>query len=330
MKENDIRVDDNLGYRWSLYKKDQQRLLNKKKAFVSVPCPACGQKDSSLFYKRTGFFFEKCSVCDTVYVNPRPTIEMLIDHYRNSLAEKYFNEHIYSKTEQGRVEHLLKPRLKKIYTFCQKYNTNYGTILDVGAGYGTLCEIAKKDGKFERVIGVEPNPSPANICRSKGIEVLEDFIENVQAKAIADVVTSIENIEHVFDPKTFLVSIYNILRKNGLLVITTPNIKGFDLLTLKDKSDNTTAPDHLNYFHPKSMRFLLENCGFEVLEIKTPGKLDAELVRKKALAGVITLDDQPFLKRILLDEWQSYMESFQQWLSDNELSSHMWVVAKKK
>lgn len=330
MKESDIRVDDDLEYRWSLYKKDQDRLLEKRSDFVHVLCPACGKEDSSFFYERSGFNFEKCDLCETVYVNPRPTMEMLIDHYRNSLAEKYFNENIYAKTEQGRVDYLIKPRIEKIYSFCRKYNISRDTILDVGAGYGTFCEIAKDDGKFSTVIAVEPDPSPVAICRNKGIEVLEDFIENVHESEIADVVTSFENIEHVFNPSVFLDSIYSILKKNGLLVITTPNIKGFDLLTLKDKSDNTTAPDHLNYFHPKSISLLLENHGFEILEITTPGKLDAELVRKKAIEGVISLDDQPFLKRVLIDEWESFMDSFQNWLADNGLSSHMWVVARKK
>ena len=105
-----------------------------------------------------------------------------------------------------------------------------------------------------------------------------------------------------------------------MLFIATPNIKGFDLLVLKDKSDNTTAPDHLNYFHPKSISLLLGNAGFEILEIKTPGKLDAELVRNKAKEGVVSLDNQPFLKRILIDEGDTYMDSFQKWLSDNGLS----------
>lgn len=329
MKESDIRVDDNIEYRWSLYKKDQERLLRKKDDFVFVNCPACDGRSSTLFYERDGFAFEICSFCDTVYVNPRPTIELLIEHYKFSEAEKYYNENIYSITESGRIDHLVKPRLEKIYHYCQKFNVEFNTFLDVGAGFGTLCEIAVKDGKFKKVIAVEPDPSPANICRSKGIEVIEDIIENVEYKEIADVVTSIENIEHVFCPDLFLKKIYNILKNNGLLILSTPNIKGFDLTILKDKSDNTTAPDHLNYFHPVSLSLLLNDCGFEILEIQTPGKLDVELVRKKVLDGTISLSDQPFLQRVVIDEYEKYGNSFQEWLSNNKLSSHLWIIARK-
>jgi len=38
-------------------------------------------------------------------------------------------------------------------------------------------------------------------------------------------------------------------------------------------------------------------CGFEVLESLTPGQLDAELVRRKALSGELDLSADEFLKQ---------------------------------
>ena len=329
MKESEIRLNDNREYRPSLYRGDQQRLLQKLDHFVVIDCPACAGKDNTLFYERDGFTFEICSSCETVFVNPRPTMAMLFEHYRDSESEKYWNEIIYPKTEKGRIEHLIKPRLNKIYRLCEEFNVEFDTLLDIGAGYGTLCEIALNDGKFKRVIAVEPNPSPANICRGKNIEVIERFLETIEEEDLADVVTSIENIEHVFSPELFLNKISRILKKGGLLVISTPNIKGFDLLILKDKSDNTTAPDHLNYFHPDSISILLLDNGFELLKLATPGKLDVELVRKKHLEGAICINN-PFLRRIVIDEHEKYGGVFQKWLAEQGLSSHMLIVARKK
>jgi len=120
------------------------------------------------------------------------------------------------------------------------------------------------------------------------------------------------------------------LSSGGLLFFTTPNIKGFDLSMLKDKSDNVMVPEHLNYFHPKSISLLLENCGFEVLNIETPGKLDTQLVRKKILMENLPLGNNPFLRQVLIDDWKIYGESFQQWLVTNGLSSSMSIVARKK
>ena len=65
------------------------------------------------------------------------------------------------------------------------------------------------------------------------------------------------------------------------------------------------------------------------MEISTPGKLDVELVRNKVLEGRISLDENPFLKRVIVEDYEKLGASFQYWLANNGLSSHMWVVARK-
>jgi SAM-dependent methyltransferase len=200
--------------------------------------------------------------------------------------------------------------------------------VDVGAGFGTFGEEMKRVGFFDRVIAVEPAPGLAATCRSKGLEVIEEPIEKVTL-AKATVVTCFELIEHLFSPEQFLRACGRVLSKDGLLILTTPNIAGFDLRLLGAISENIDAPEHLNYYHPASLRRLLERCGFLVVEILTPGRLDAELVRKKALAGLVDLTNSPFLRRVLLDDWETLGGPFQDFLAEQGLSSHMWAVARK-
>jgi len=85
--------------------------------------------------------------------------------------------------------------------------------------------------------------------------------------------------------------------------------------------------EHVNLFNPQSLTSLLENVGFEVLHAHTPGRLDAEFVHDAAIRGEISLD--PFLQRVLVDEWETMGWPFQGFLAENGLSSHMWVVARK-
>ena len=118
------------------------------------------------------------------------------------------------------------------------------------------------------------------------------------------------------------------MARKGILVLTCPNFEGFDTLVLKELSD-TIDHEHLNYFNPRSISLLLRKIGFEIIEISTPGKLDAELVRKKALNKKINLDNQLFLKTILIDEWERLGAKFQNFISENLLSSHLWIVSQK-
>ncbi|MFH1843259.1 MAG: class I SAM-dependent methyltransferase, partial [bacterium] len=132
----------------------------------------------------------------------------------------------------------------------------------------------------------------------------------------------------LFDPLAFVTACRDQLTPGGLLVLTCPNGLGFDVATLGEVAD-TVTPEHLNYFNPQSLALLMQRGGLELLEVFTPGKLDAEIVRKKVLAGQFALDGQPFLQRVLFDEWEQLGEPFQRFLADNGLSSHQWLVARR-
>jgi len=67
----------------------------------------------------------------------------------------------------------------------------------------------------------------------------------------------------------------------------------------------------------------------QVIETLTPGKLDADIVRNMTLKEKIDLENNTFIKAISLDKWDKSGEAFQEFLSDNLMSGHMWAVAKK-
>ena len=41
-------------------------------------------------------------------------------------------------------------------------------------------------------------------------------------------------------------------------------------------------PHHLNFFNPDSIQLLLQRCGFAVVEIKTPGQLDMDILKNNS------------------------------------------------
>ena len=225
---------------------------------------------------------------------------------------------------------MFKPRVDKILEFCRKYNIKTESILEVGAGFGTFCEEMKSRNVFNQVIGVEPTPELANTCRQKGIEVIESPIEKVLlAKSQKfNAIVNFEVIEHLFNPRQFVEACRKSLLPGGLLVITCPNSKGFDFLTL-GKDCNSVDHEHLNYFNPKSISKLISKVGFKILEVITPGRLDAELVRNKINEGGLDISNQLFLRTILIDKWLELGSKFQDFLAENGLSSNMWVVARK-
>jgi SAM-dependent methyltransferase len=329
-KETDIRPDHLMKGQAERFAADLARLIERKSEFVEVSCPACGTDEAETAFHKYELRYVVCSSCETMYINPRPTPEILEMYYSTSENYAYWNNYIFPASEETRREKIFRPRAERVVEFCERYEIARGALLEVGAGFGTFCEEMGRLNFFKRLLAVEPTPDLAETCRKRGLEVIEKPVEQLQLKeGEVDVVVSFEAIEHMFSPENFVRQCARMLSEGGLLILTCPSVKGFDVVVLQSISD-TVDPEHLNYFHPASLSQLVESCGFEVLEVQTPGKLDAELVRKKALAGQFDLSAQPFLNQLLIDEWERVGAAFQQFLADNMLSSHMWLVAKKR
>lgn len=328
LTENDIRATSLVNEQKRLYLLDVADLLRQSGQFIAVACPACGVQEYDPVWSKYGMNFVGCRSCQTVFANPRPTPAILDAYYKTSRNSVYWNKYIFPNSEIARREKIIKPRVEFLRNLCGRYQVEPETLMDVGAGFGTFCEEVNKRHLFKHVIAVEPNPDLAASCRTRGLEVIDKKVEEVESSQAITVLTAFEVIEHLFSPQEFLSRCASYMKSGALIMLTCPNALGFDLSLLNELSD-VVDTEHLNYFNPDSLGLLLENCGFAVLEKRTPGALDAELVRKKILSGEFDVSRRPFLKRILLDEWTRLGEPFQQFLSENLLSTHMLLVGRK-
>jgi 2-polyprenyl-3-methyl-5-hydroxy-6-metoxy-1,4-benzoquinol methylase len=326
--ENDIRPADSMDGQKVAFLDDLGKLLAKYSEFVDVPCPACKSDGSKKAFEKYGLCYVQCNCCDTVYITPRPTEELLHNLYSRSTLYAYWNSHIFPASDTGRRRHIARPRVDNILRLCDSFRIGTGSLLEVGAGYGTFCEAVKERKLFETVIALEPTPALAATCMGKGIETVNQFFELYDPDKKFNVIAAFEVIEHLFSPESFVKKCCSLLDEKGLLVLTCPNVKGFDFKTLGHLCGNYDH-EHLNYFNPRSLSQLLLRCGFEIIDLATPGSLDAELVRSRIIDGGIDVSTQPFLKQVLIDEWDRVGKNFQQFIADNMLSSSLWIAAKK-
>lgn len=330
LREEEIRPNHLKKGQAERYAADVRRLLAHQSAFVEVPCPACGHGEVRTEFEKCGLIYVSCRNCGTLYVNPRPTPAILEEYYSTSENYAYWNKCIFPASETARREKIFRPRAERLLNLCREHGVPGGILLEVGAGFGTFCEEITRLAFFDKVIAVEPTPALAESCRHRGLTVIEKPIEHVQLDASSvDLIASFEVIEHLFAPRQFLESCCKTLKPQGILVLSCPNGQGFEVATLGPASD-TVDTEHLNYFNPNSLSGLVNSVGLDVVEVLTPGQLDAELVRTKAKDGVYDISLQPFLRRVLLEDWERLGEVFQKFLADNLLSSHMWLVARKQ
>ncbi len=330
LSEKELCPDALLAGQEAAFARDIERLKARRHEFVQVPCPACGAGDGVPAFEKFTFDYCRCPHCRTLFMSPRPAPQVMAAYYADSENYRFWAKHIFPASEDARREKIHRPRLARVLEYCATYGIPTGTLMEVGPGFGTFSALAAACGRFGKVMAVEPTPELAAACRERGVTVIERRVEDLQNQGLhVDVALAFEVIEHLFEPGRFLSAMAAQLSPGGLLVLTCPNGLGFDIELLGAASLAVDA-EHVNLFNPDSLGHLVTACGFEVLESSTPGRLDAEFVREAVLAGHFSLKDNPFLQRVLIDEWERLGHGFQTFLAENGLSSHMWLAARKR
>ena len=325
MKESDIRNRETFNEYIRLSELDIKKYFSEKDKYYSINCPACG-KNGKAFLEKKSFNYDCCESCNTFYVSPRPPLEQFESYYVDSPSTSYWVEYFFKPMIEARREKMFKPRAVFIADYIKNENLRIG---DIGAGFGLFLSELKKVKPNNYFVAIEPSVEMAKICKEEGLEVLSKLLEDIEGGENSfDILTAFELFEHLNDPKDFVLKVNELLAPGGLFLFTTLNGLGFDIQTLMAQSKSISPPHHLNFFNPRSVELLLSDCGFDIIEVATPGKLDWDIVEGMIKNENAVVDS--FWKTFAKQGSQEAKENLQQWLTESGLSSHMRVVAKKR
>ncbi len=329
LRENELCPDPLLEDCERALSNDIARLLARRDEFVEVSCPVCTGPERTDALEKHGCTYVRCGRCRTIYMNPRPSPSLMHDYYAQSENFRLWARRVYPESDQARRTKLHQPRLDFLVRACREHAVAQDLLVEVGAGFGSFCDVAQRSGAFTSVIAVEPTPALAEHCRKLGLRVVAQRIEDVTDEiAGADCIVAFEVIEHLFSPRAFVQRCRDLLRPGGLLLISCPNGEGFDIAML-GRDSMAVDPGHVNLMNPCSLSLLAEECGLDVIEVSTPGRLDTDFVCRAIDQGIIAGPSDPFLRRVLVDERERLRWPFQQFLMEHGLSSHMWLLARR-
>lgn len=152
-------------------------------------------------------------------------------------------------------------------------------VLDVGCSSGYLARPLAANGCT--VVGLELDPAAAEEARSVCEDVLVGDVETMQLpfeERSFDVVLCGDLVEHLRDPEAFLARVRPLLRPDGRLVLTTPNVANWSMrigllvgrwrYTERGILDRT----HTHLFTRKTLVETLERAGYrvDVLDFTVP------------------------------------------------------------
>jgi hypothetical protein len=324
--EEEIRPEAVFSEYLALTNKDVDTFFGNCKR-EEISCPACGEFGKE-WATKAGFTYKICNNCLSIYVSPRPVKEAFDNYYTDSPSTKFWATTFYKVTESARREKLWKPKAQLIKDTIQKFENQdkIEYIIDIGGGYGVFDQEIKLIMDIKPLI-IEPSIHLANICRERGLDVIEKFMEDItpdELPAGRKCYVSFELFEHLHDPALFLKTTLDCMNKDDLFVFTTLSGIGLDIQILGENAKALSPPHHLNFMNPKSTSLLLEKIGFEVLEAKTPGKLDVDILKNNKKY----IKDE-FWKTLLNYSSEAELENVQEFIASSGLSSHMMITCRK-
>jgi len=274
-------------------------------------CPFSGLKRHEILFRKWEVDYALCPQTWCVALANRPSAKVVDQYFNSSPLSNYRATDEYQRSvSEGRIdlwEGLIEWVEGRLFRYLGKEAYSF---LDIGPKISGWVNKLGKAGFIYELSVEEPLPPIAPKPSQSNVEVVGLF----------------DVLQRYHEPIEMLTKSFEMIKPGGLVIGTCRAGSGFDVLTLRGASDSIFPLDHISLPSLMGMDLAIQKAGFDVLEISTPGILDAELVKK--MQEVIP-KDQYFQRYLASKLDESSQERLQQFLQANGLSSHLRFVARK-
>lgn len=236
--------------------------MSKKNIII---CPVC-KEITSLYSKFKNANYYKCNHCTTIFQHPLPTLKDMNIYADHEYSSGLYNQYVKASKLKSAT---FKERVKNIF---QNYNEKKSDIknlqlLDLGCSCGYFIEAALNQGI--NAYGVEFSEvaikSAHENIRSRIIHGDVNKLD-ILSNSSYDVITAFDILEHTLDPSLFINNAKKHLKKNGLLVISTPDTGHFLRFLMGNKWPMLQPYQHTFLFSKIGLTILLKQAGFSSIK----------------------------------------------------------------
>jgi len=278
-----------------------------------VNCIICNSRDKfdliesvpDRFFNKKYYNILQCD-CGMTMLNPRPDKVEISKHYMSSDYHPHNKGKKIINILYG-IGQILNNKSKM--EIIKKY-FKQGKTLDFGGGDGQFSRFMIKNN-WDAVY-YEPHLEVKKDNHINDISCLRDKAFNV--------ITMFHSIEHIHELNKSIDEIYNLLDKDGVLILSFPNYNAYERRFFNKSWIAYDAPRHLYHFTINSMTRFLKERKFEIIRTK-PIYLDS-------IYNII-MSSNNFYEKVFKMPFQIFFTLLNIFIDKNKSSSILLVCQKR-
>lgn len=205
----------------------------------------------------------QCSGCGLIQLDCEP-----VSYYRDVIRAGGF------------TSTMVELRRTQYRHFIETYGLEHKKFIEVGCGHGEFLAVLKEFPV--EVYGIEHKPELVDIARKSGLNVDCAFAENADTflnGAPFDAFLSFNFLEHQPDPNGMIACISRNLAAGGYGMITVPSWE----YIRQNGGYYELLHDHIAYYTEKTLGFLMEKNGFDIMESSIVNRDTIQMIVRKRL-----------------------------------------------
>jgi 2-polyprenyl-3-methyl-5-hydroxy-6-metoxy-1,4-benzoquinol methylase len=230
---------------------------------VARKCPVCATERGEPHFDKEELHVVRCSRCGMIFANPI-TMQFVEGSFYVQQAAQYHLSPDKLQSDYAPVR--FERELRMFRQFCRK-----GSVLDVGCSTGGfLHQLAQRFPGDYTTLGADVAGPALGEAERRGVPVLRaPFVEHHFGEQQFDAITFWAVLEHLAEPRKFLIKAATVLKPGGHCFVLVPNMKSLAVRWLGPRY-RYIIEEHLNYFDSRTLRrFVATESAFAIVEMKS-------------------------------------------------------------